>query len=144
MKTYCLLNHTLTENQITELREKFGSTEIIYPTKELAGIWSQIAPAETLDISCINSVTEWLDGAEAGDTFIIQGEFGHTFALVDYAISHGLVPLHAVARRMTEEVMEGETVRKNLVFRHVCFRKYFLYSKLYNHDKIEIKETSIK
>lgn len=127
MRTYCLINHTLTDNQIEELRVKFHSTEVIYPPAELSAGWSQIPPAETLCMPVLAAVIRWLGDAEKGDTFIVQGEFGSTFYLVDYALQRGLVPIHAVTRRVAKEEREGEVVKKTFMFKHECFRKYIRY-----------------
>ncbi|MBQ4013833.1 MAG: hypothetical protein II610_01065 [Treponema sp.] len=127
-KTYCLLNHELTQNQLLELKEKFGASEIIYPSEALSKKWSQIPAVEKLDITVINDVIEWLSSAKAGDALIAQGEFGATFMIVDYALKRGLAPLYAVTKRVASERREGEIVSKNYIFEHVCFRRYEYFS----------------
>lgn len=123
-KVYCLLNHELTNNQILELKEKYDASNIIYPPKEVSVSWSQIPAIETLDMTTIKQVVSWLKGVCADDLFIIQGEFGSTFMLVDYALRRHMVPLHAVTKRIETEEVEGETVKRHYEFKHVCFRKY--------------------
>ena len=124
MKTFCLLNHVLTENQEMELEKKFRSERIVYPQKELSDEWAQVPPSEQIDLGIAGRVARWLSDAERGDILIVQGEMGLTFAIVDYALRNGLVPVHAVSRREECEVRDGEQVTKRHVFRHVCFRKY--------------------
>lgn len=129
MKTaFCLINHQLTENQITELREKYSVSNIKYPEPALSQVWAQIPATQHLDMKPINSVIEWLADAKAGDLVIIQGEYGSTFLLVDYAMKNKLVPLHAVSKRIAKEIRVGEQVQKQNVFEHVCFRVYEYYS----------------
>ena len=82
-KAYCLLNHTLTENQIKDLYEEWGIQEIIYPQEQLSVKWSQIAPENTLDYGLIYEVCSWLAGAEKEDVIVVQGEYGSTFCIVD-------------------------------------------------------------
>ena len=123
-KVFCLLNHSLTKKQIEELRNRFCANEIIYPSENLSARWSQIPTSEELDISTVKNVIEWLTIAEEGDFFIVQGEYGLTFILVDYALQHKLIPLYAVTKRMASERVEGEKVSRQYVFEHVCFRKY--------------------
>ena len=130
MKTYCLLNHTLTEAQLAELKERYHSIRVVYPPVDISAAWSQLPPGLSYDTNTIRSVISWLDVAETGDTVILQGEAGSTFILVDYLLSRGLVPLHAVTRRVSSESNEGEDVKKSLVFRHVCFRPYCRLSDL--------------
>ena len=129
MKTaFCLINHQLTENQITELRENYSVSNIKYPEPALSQAWAQIPATQQLDMKPINSVIEWLADAKAGDLVIIQGEYGSTFLLVDYTMKNKLVPLHAVSKRISKEIRVGEQVQKQNVFEHVCFRAYEYYS----------------
>lgn len=123
-RTFCLLNHTLTQKQLAELNEKFNSTDIVYPEKNLAELWSQIPPEKSNE-EVVEAVVLWLkDKAAPGDLFIIQGEFGSTFTLVDFALKNSLVPLYATTRRVAKESREGETVRREYIFEHVCFKRY--------------------
>ncbi len=127
-KTFCLLNHKLTQNQLTELKEKYNSSEIIYPPQNIASGWAQIPPNET-DGGIVQSVVDWLkeNNSSTGDFFIIQGEFGATFTLVDYALKKELNPLYATTRRISKESCVGETVHREYVFEHFCFKKYQYY-----------------
>ena len=129
-KTFCLLNHELTQKQIAELNERFGSQEIFYPKEELSKLWSQILPEESND-KIIKEVVFWLEkNASLKDIFVIQGEFGSTFTLVDFALKKGLVPLYATTRRIAKEIRNGETVHREYVFEHVCFKKYDYFKEL--------------
>ena len=129
-RTFCLLNHVLTQNQLAELSEKFNSSEIVYPEKNLSELWSQIPPEKSNE-EVVESVASWLkSNATPGDLFIIQGEFGSTFTLVDFALKKGLVPLYATTRRVAKESRSGETVRREYVFEHICFKKYQYFEML--------------
>ncbi len=127
-KTYCLLNHELTQNQLAELKERFGSDEIVYPSEALSQKWSQIPAVKELDMTVINDVCEWLSCAKVGDTLIAQGEYGSTFMMIDYALKKHMVPLYAVTKRVASERRDGEIVSKNYIFEHVCFRRYEYFS----------------
>ncbi len=130
LKTFCLLNHSLTQKQITELRDNFSSDKIIYPDEKLSACWSQIPP-EKESQNVVVKVVDWLksSGASEGDLFIVQGEFGSTFSLVDFALKNRLVPLYATTRRVAKESRAGETVKREYIFEHVCFKKYKYYSE---------------
>lgn len=130
-KTFCLLNHTLTKNQLAELKEKFASQEIIYPTEEIKNLWSQISP-EKDSAEIIEAVVSWLKtvGAKDGDLFIIQGEFGSTFMLVDYALKNHLVPIYATTKRISKEMRNGEKVQREYIFEHVQFKMYKYYKEI--------------
>ena len=134
MKTaFCLLNHKLTENQLSELTSKFNVSTIVYTSAELSASWAQIPATENLDMSIIGKVIEWLKDSAEGDVFIIQGEFGSTFLLVDYALRKHLIPLHAVTKRIETEEVEGEIVKRHYEFKHVCFRKYCYADSISNN-----------
>ncbi len=123
-KAFCLMNHALTEKQAEELRLGFCVADIVYPDSELSKSWGQIPATAELDMEIIGRVISWLASAERGDTFIVQGEPGSSFMVVDYALKNGIIPLHAVTRRVSVETKIGEQVQKQAVFEHVCFRKY--------------------
>ena len=127
VKAFCLLNHELTQNQILELKNRFNVENIIYPPEELSRKWSQIPAEKELDKTIIGNVINWLTAANKGDLLIVQGEFGATFMIVDYALKNELIPLHAVTKRVAVEHRDGEVVSKQYVFEHVCFRKYEYY-----------------
>ena len=127
VKAFCLLNHELTQNQILELKNRFNVESILYPSEELSKNWSQIPAEKELDKTIIGNVINWLTAANKGDLLIVQGEFGATFMIVDYALKNELVPLHAVTKRVAVEHRDGEVVSKQYVFEHVCFRKYEYY-----------------
>lgn len=126
-KAFCLLNHELTQNQILELKDKFGVEKIEYPSEQLSKSWSQIPAVEEIDMNIITVIVNWLSLANQNDVLIVQGEFGSTFMLVDYALKKNLVPIYAVTTRISKEVRVGEQVQKVNMFEHVCFRKYRFY-----------------
>lgn len=128
-KCYCLLNHSLTENQLKDLKSNFDVEEILCPSEELQRNWAQIRTDKNLDYELIQKVRVWLNNAVTGDILVVQGEFGTTFCLVDYALKKGLVPVHAVTKRVAKEEVDGETVTRQYVFEHFCFRKYEYFSK---------------
>ena len=57
-KTFCLLNHELTENQKKELITDFHTSKIIYPSEEISTLWSQIPAKQTVDRTIIKKITE--------------------------------------------------------------------------------------
>lgn len=123
-KTFCLLNHALTQKQIAELKTQFHSENIVYPPEELAQKWAQISPEES-NGEVVFAVAKWLENnAVSGDLFVVQGEFGATFAVVDYALKNALVPLYATTKRIAKEKRDGETVHREYIFEHVRFKKY--------------------
>lgn len=120
----CLLNHSLTDLQVEDLKNHWDCRSVIYPPEEISRFWSQI-PESDITEDLLEPVLDWLDKcARQNDIVIIQGEFGATFALVSRCLEQGLVPVHSVTRRVAEERKEGEAVYRASVFKHIRFRKY--------------------
>jgi hypothetical protein len=71
-----------------------------------------------------------LSSAKDGDLVIIQGEYGSTFSLVDFALKKKLVPVFAATKRIAKEEQNGEIVLRHYIFEHVRFKKYVYYSNL--------------
>lgn len=123
-KVYCLMNHELTDVQKNELEKNWNCKDVVYPSKELSGNWSQVSTDSVVDRGLVEKVIGWMSESEEGDCLVVQGEMGSTFMVVDWALGRGLVPLHAVSKRESVEEKNGETVVKRNVFSHVCFRRY--------------------
>ncbi len=141
---FCLLNHQLTEKQVSELKTRFGVEKIIYPPEEISDLWKQV-PAEddmlSEKIACIlKKIIEWLHNPDCScsgygkDFLVVQGEFGSVFMLVGYALEHGMRPLHAVTKRVASETRQGEIVHREYMFEHVCFREYHSWKDLFSRS----------
>ncbi|GHS91085.1 hypothetical protein FACS1894107_03730 [Planctomycetales bacterium] len=129
-RAYVLLNHQLTDRQIAELRDDFGAVEIMPAPENLAAQWASIPTDRELTAAMLAPFIDWLNAAAPADVVVIQGEFGAVFALVDYALRRGLLPLHSVTKRVAHETRDGEIVRRSYVFEHVLFRRYRDYAAL--------------
>ena len=126
-QAFCLLNHELTQNQVKELKEEFNVSQITYPSKELSQLWSQIPPSKRTDKSIINKIISFLEFANKDDVLIVQGDFASTFMIVDFALKNELIPISATTKRIAKERRQGEVVKREYIFEHVCFRKYEYY-----------------
>jgi hypothetical protein len=129
-KVFCLLNHKLTANQTTEVFDTFGVTHIVDSPEQISVLWSSIPTSRELSRAQLEPFITWLEEAHADDVVVLQGEHSATFALVDFALQKGLVPVCAVTERTTQEFHEGEKVIKKNIFEHICFRKYQYYKDL--------------
>jgi len=127
---FCLLNHELTPKQKEELFSVYGAKDIIYPPAPLSTLWSGIPTVKELTKAHFEPVITWLQKPVPGDILILQGEFSATFAIADYALQKGLIPVCAVTERVSREVREGEIVRKTYIFEHICFRRYRYFGDL--------------
>jgi hypothetical protein len=127
---YCLLNHKLTLKQEAELQNSFGVEGIVYPPQRIAELWSKIPTVHELSKSHLEPFTIWLQEAKESDTVVLQGEFSASFALIDFALRKGLIPVCAVTERVALEKREGEKVSKEHTFEHICFRRYRYYENM--------------
>jgi hypothetical protein len=127
---YCLLNHKLTPKQETELHDSFGTVNIMYPPQQITELWSKIPTVRELSKTHLKPFTAWLQEATEGDVTVLQGEFSATFALIDFVLRRGLIPVCAVTKREAQESRVGEKIIKEHTFNHICFRRYRYYEDL--------------
>ncbi|MDR1836455.1 MAG: hypothetical protein LBQ89_02245 [Treponema sp.] len=127
---FCLLNHKLTPRQEAELRNSFHADRIKCPPPEITEQWSKIPTDRALTRAQLEPFTGWLREAAEGDIVALQGEFSATFALADFSLRKGLIPVCAVTERVAQEEREGEIVRRKYIFEHICFRHYRYYDEL--------------
>lgn len=125
-KLLVLLNHTLTDEQITEAKEKLKVTEIIEPPIRQKNIWSQMPPDENRHNLFTEEIIRWIkESADKGDFILVQGEFGATFTIVDFCLKNCFVPIYATSERKAEEIRNPDgSVEKRIVFKHMGFKKY--------------------
>ena len=130
-KVFILINHEPTQRQISELKKDYGEdVQFVFPPESIKNFWAQIPPKPVLDSAELNKIIEWLAYANSGDVVFVQGDFGATFFIVDYALKKKLVPVYAVTKRITTEKKDGEKVYKQFVFEHECFRRYIALETL--------------
>lgn len=130
----CLLNHELTEKQRIELSNGYAVDEILVPPPALKTLWASIPTGESLSRSIFSPIVHWLgDTSRSGDYLVIQGEFGATFFLIEYAFAQHLIPLHSVTKRIAQETRVAEIVYRSYVFEHIRFRRYIQYNKEGHH-----------
>lgn len=130
-RIFVLINHILTQRQINELKITYGQDcQFIFPPQDIKDYWAQIPPTTSLDPESIFQIVKWLSQSEKDDILLVQGDFGATFMIADYALQNGLIPIQSVTKRIEHEERDGEKVYKHYVFEHECFRKYKKYSEL--------------
>ena len=125
-KAIFLVSHAPTLEQKEQLKEKWGINNLIIPPEEIQKIWASIPP----DISSVNQwiepIINWLsDVCSSGDIIVVQGDYGATFIVVNWAKKKGCVPVYATTQRILEEEKkeDGSVIQKR-IFKHSCFRKY--------------------
>ena len=107
-----------------ELKNNFGVCEIILPNAEISEKWQAIPTESETEKEIIAPFLGFLLPVKANDFLVIQGEFGATFAITDWALNRGIIALHSATERIAQEFRDGEKVFRNYVFEHKCFRKY--------------------
>ena len=119
---FILLSHTITQEQKEDATKRFDVERFeTVPAKE----WSSIPPEADEISPYIEDAKRFLqEEAKSGDLLWVQGEYGATFAMVEFAKSLGLQAIYATTKRVvTEKIVDGKSV-KTTIFSHVRFREY--------------------
>jgi len=124
-KLFLLFSHTLTEKQVADAKESLGVEEFVYLPTELQRFWSSIPPhLEVLD-EYLSSLKAYIErNAQSKDLFLVQGDFGACYAMVNYLKTKKIDAYYATTQRKTVERLEEGKVVKTSVFEHVRFRQY--------------------
>ena len=96
------------------------------PSEEIKDIWKHVPPdLPTID-GYLAPVKSWLsEQAVAGDFLLVQGDFGATCLMVNFAMEIGLVPVYSTTERATKErLLDDGSVELSHTFRHFRFRRY--------------------
>lgn len=121
-KLFVLVSHELTPFQREDAAASLGVSEIVL----LGGKeWSQI-PAEDEDITVfLAPLKQQLQMfGQAGDFLLVQGDFGATYNMVEYANRIGMKPVYATTKRLARDMVNGDEVTTLRTFEHVRFRRY--------------------
>jgi len=116
------MSHTITVQQKADAKKTLNVQHfIVLPTD----LWSQIpVGSESVESSLLQLKIQLLSQANPGDLLLVQGDYGATFNMVQFAKEIGLVPVYATSRRNVYEVVEGEKITTVREFQHVRFREY--------------------
>lgn len=128
-KIFLIFSHKLTDVQVKDVKEVLSVDDFVYLPDNLQNIWSQILPYGELPISELNKIIDWIKvEANKNDYILVQGDFGATYYMVNWAFKSGLIPIYATTERVVlEENKEGDRVVKKNIFRHVNFRRYVAF-----------------
>ena len=124
-----VLNHDLSQKQITEIHEELDVSSIYELPESLLEFWKQISPSGELPVVSLKQICRWIEQKTTdGDFVVIQGEFGTVFYLVDFCFAIGRIPLYATSERKYRETQRSDdSVERYHIFRHVQFRRYKRY-----------------
>lgn len=117
-----LFSHQLTPQQSKDAKETLQCNKIIYLTDELLYKWQNITP-ET-DIQIFKDFL--IENAKIGDYVLIQGEWGTTYNMVNFAKEKNMIPIYSsTARKVIEEKSGSDNkVIKTSIFEHRGFYRY--------------------
>lgn len=123
-KILLLFSHKLTEKQIKKLEEMGIEYKIELP-EELQKKWSNINPLEE-NQATLNEIIEFISSnIEKDDFVLVQGEFGMVFAIVDFALRTGIIPIYSATKRICyEKNRDDGTTEIRHIYMHENFKKY--------------------
>ncbi|MFH1122583.1 MAG: CRISPR-associated protein Csx20, partial [Pseudomonadota bacterium] len=103
-----------------------GVTQVVNLPAELRALWSNIPPSLTSLSEYLASIRAWLvEHAAPGDYVLIQGDFGATYLIADFALRNGLVAVYSTTtREATETIQPDGTVELMHHFKHQIYRNY--------------------
>ncbi|WP_149717222.1 CRISPR-associated protein Csx20 [Campylobacter concisus] len=121
-KMFVLISHGLTQEQKSQALKVFGVENIINIADDA---WSNISPSDENILYVLNRYKkELVLEAEAGDILLVQGDFGATYNMINFAKNIGIKTIYATTKRMVQElVIDGKTIIKRK-FKHEKFREY--------------------
>jgi len=123
---FLLFNHTITDSQVNDAREKLEVGKIIEMPRDLRSLWSNIPPELECLCCYLEPVKTWLAmTAHPGDYVLVQGDFGATYLAVRFAFKQGLIPVYSTTHRDAEEEPGGDgSIKLVHRFEHCAFRRY--------------------
>jgi len=124
-KLFLLISHKLNSSQKESARKLYKVDEFVYLPLDLQSLWSKVPPN-------IEKIREYLaplksylkSNANNEDIVLIQGDFGTTYHMVDFAKKRGLIPIYATTKREVKEYMKDEKLIKESIFEFERFREY--------------------
>lgn len=121
-KMFVLISHGLTQEQKSQALKVFGVENIINIADDA---WSNISPSDENILYVLNRYKkELMLEAEAGDILLVQGDFGATYNMINFAKNIGIKTIYATTKRMAQElVIDGKTITRR-EFKHEKFREY--------------------
>ena len=121
-----LFNHHLTPDQEQDARRSLGITRVVEPPEPLRELWGNVPPDLAELGAYLDPIQHWLlDHARPGDCVLVQGDFGATHLMVNFALECGLVPVYSTTERQaTEEPQPDGSIKLSHRFLHKRFRTY--------------------
>lgn len=124
-KLFLLFSHKLTSNQKESARKLYAVEDFIYLPMELQSLWSKVPPNVEKIRGYLAPLKTYLkNNAHKEDIVLIQGDFGATYHMVDFAKKIDLVPIYATTKREVREYIKDKKLIKESIFEFERFRGY--------------------
>ncbi len=103
-----------------------GVDHFIPLPSDLQQIWQGIPPMQEQLYPFLSPVRQWLETkAKPKDFILIQGDFGATYLMVNFAIEKNLVPVYATTKRnAVEKTLDDGSIKMEHIFSFCRFRRY--------------------
>jgi len=125
-KLALLFSHQLTPEQKDDITHNLKVDNIYKLPNELQKLWSQVPVNKDLNFDeYLNGIKQFLvENLSKGDFVLIQGDFGATYHMINFAKEQGFIAISSVNKRVSKEKIEDGIVKKYAEFKHECFREY--------------------
>lgn len=121
-KMFVLINHNLTEEQKDQALRVFGVENIVNIADDA---WSNINPSDENILGALSAYKkELMLEAKAGDILLVQGDFGATYNMINFAKNIGLKTIYATTKRVVQELITDRKSVTRREFKHEKFREY--------------------
>ncbi len=89
-------------------------------------LWLKVSADNKTIADYLEPLKKWIENnAFVNDCILIQGDFGATFLMVNFAFEKGLVPLYATTiRNAVETVQDDGSIKMEHIFKFCRFRQY--------------------
>ena len=123
---FLIFNHEITPVQESDARNSLGVEKITDLPPDLKELWRQVPPDFAEISGYLGPVKTWLKlQAAKNDYVLIQGDFGASYIMVNFAFEIGVIAIYSTTTRdATEEYDKDGSVRITHQFKHKAFRKY--------------------
>ncbi len=125
-KIFLLFSHELTEEQITELKEKYYIKKFVNLPVELQKLWSNFPPENEFPVELADKFISFLQkNSNNNDFVLVQGDFGLVYYIVNWCLNNNRIAIYSTTERIfKEEKLPDGSIKNIHIFKHVNFRKY--------------------
>ena len=122
---FLYFSHKLTPEQELDAKNSLGIEKFVALPDDLQKLWSNVPPELSNLNEYLTPLKDFLrQNAQKDDFVLIQGDFGASFQMVNFAQQLGLIPVYSTSKRDAIEKVVNGKVEKFSRFKHVKFREY--------------------